>query len=147
MEDGLKLSSKSRYAMRAMLFLAENELGGPQPLSRIVQCGLPGDYLEQLLGQLRRQGLVRSVRGNQGGYLLAKPARDITLGQVIDAVEGPARLCICAGEPDLCEQAGHCGLQRTWTVVTEGIQDLMDCYSLQDMLNNAGTSPVNGGLS
>jgi Rrf2 family protein len=133
--------------MRAMLFLAENELGGPQPLSRIVQCGLPADYLEQLLGQLRRQGLVRSVRGTHGGYLLAKPAKEITLGQVIDAVEGPSRMVICAVEPELCEQAGHCGMQRTWAMVTEGIQDLMDRYSLHDMLQNTGASQDNGGLA
>ncbi len=131
--------------MRAMLYLAENEREGPQPLSRIAELGLPGDYLEQLLGRLRREGLVESVRGNQGGYLLARPARDITLGQVINAVEGPVRLDLCAGEPENCEEAGTCGLQRTWSVVRDGIEDLMSRYSLHDMLMNTGEEPDNNG--
>ncbi len=134
--------------MRAMLYLAQNEREGPQPLSRIAEQGLPGDYLEQLLGRLRREGLVDTVRGNQGGYLLARPASEITLGQVIDAVEGPVRLDLCVGEPETCEQAGTCGLHRTWSVVRDGIADLMDRYSLHDMLMNTGDEPDNdGGLA
>lgn len=142
----MKLSSRSRYAMRAMLFLAQNQQQGPQPLSRIAQCGLPGNYLEQLLGQLRRQGLVCAVRGNQGGYLLAKPAREISLGQVIAAVEGPVQLSLCMQEA-VCQEADSCGLHRTWSVVEEGIINLMDRFSLQDMLSNTGAVPEpDGGL-
>lgn len=141
----MKLSSKSRYAMRAMLYLAEYEREGPQPLSRIAELGLPGHYLEQLLGRLRKEGLVDTVRGMQGGYLLARPARDITLGQVIDAVEGPVRMDLCAFEPDNCEETANCGLHRTWSQVTEGIADLMARYSLHDILMNTGHPPDNNG--
>ena len=68
----MKLTAKSRYAVRAMLFLAQAEHKGPQSLSLISGCGLPKDYLEQLLGTLRRSGLVAASRGAGGGYLSGK---------------------------------------------------------------------------
>lgn len=130
--------------MRAMLFLAQREQEGPQPISRISQCGLPGNYLEQLLGKLRQQGLVRSVRGQAGGFMLAKPACEISLGQVIMAVEGEASLRICL-DSDVCLQAGPCGLNSTWNEVAGKIQDVMSSYSLHDILKRAGNLPAPGG--
>lgn len=141
----MKLSTKSRYAMRAMLFLAAMEQEGPQPLSRMAETGLPADYLEQLLGRLRRSGLVRSVRGKQGGYLLAKPAGDITLLQVIDAVEGMNRMNLCACDETTCESRASCGLQSAWDKVTEGLFDLMASYNLKDMLNPPAFEAGKGG--
>lgn len=141
----MKLSTKSRYAMRAMMFLAAREQEGPQPLSRIVESGLPGDYLEQLLGRLRKQGLVRSVRGKQGGYLLARPAQDITLLQVIDAVEGIHRMNLCDCDALTCSRQAWCGLQDAWDKVTEGLQDMMASYNLRDMLNQPGQGLGKGG--
>jgi len=140
----MKLSTKSRYAMRAMLFLAQRADEGPQPISRISACGLPGNYLEQLLGRLRQEGLVRSVRGQAGGFLLAKPAGDITLGQVISAVEGPQSLRICASL-DACQRAEQCGLNKTWNEVALKIQDVMASYSLHDILMSGLDAPEAGG--
>lgn len=140
----MKLSVKSKYAMRAMLFLAEREQEGPQPISRISECGLPGNYLEQLLGMLRKQGLVRSVRGHSGGFLLAKPAAEITLDQVISAVEGSQSLRICM-DNDACHQAELCMLNNTWNEVAQKIQDVMSSYTLHDILMRAGEKPALGG--
>lgn len=142
----MNLSSKSRYAMRAMQFLAESGQEGPQPLRRIAQCGLPLDYLEQLLGCLRRQGLVRSVRGRQGGYLLAKPANEISLGDVIMAVEGPVRLSICEQGDAYCQGRDSCTLQATWGKVSDGILNLMERYSLQDLVMDSARSGNMGDL-
>lgn len=136
----MKLSSKSRYAMRAMMYLAEHGQKGPQSLSRIKECGLPGDYLEQLLRCLRQEGLVRSVRGNQGGYQLTRPASDITVGEVIAAVEGPAMLQICGDKPGNCEAAAHCSSNMAWAKLIHDIEAFMAQYSLEDMLTYQTTS-------
>lgn len=134
----MKLTSKSRYAIRALMFLADQPEASPQPLSRIKQCGLPGDYLEHLLRRLKQQGLVQSVRGNQGGYLLARPASEISLHDVISAVEGPGMLSMCAKTAPDCGDADHCGLNLTWARVSRGIEALMSSYSLEDLMNNEG---------
>lgn len=133
----MKLTSKSRYAMRAMVFLAEYEELGPQPLNRIAQCGMPGNYLEQLLGTLRRNGLIRSVRGNQGGYLLARPACDITLGEIITAVDGPIKKSLCFADKNDCSHQADCGVNKTWDLVTSGIEQVVNRYSLMDMLEKS----------
>lgn len=133
----VKLSAKSRYAVQAMMFLAQKESDGPQSLGRITQCGLPRDYLEQLLGQLRRGGLVQSVRGTQGGYLLAKPARQITLGQVIAVIDNPGAPESCAYENDSCQKEKLCGIHHAWAEVSRQIEQIMDTYTLLDMLNAA----------
>lgn len=129
----MKLTSKSRYAMRAMVYLAECGESGPQPLCRIAQCGMPGNYLEQLLGTLRKHGLVRSVRGNQGGYLLAKPAGDITLLDIITAVDGPIQKSLCYANTNACPKQGDCGINKAWEKVTSGIEQIIGCVSLRDM--------------
>ncbi len=130
----MKLTAKSRYAVRAMLFLAQEENKGPQSLSRISDCGLPKDYLEQLLGSLRRSGLVAASRGAGGGYYLAKPAREIALGEIIGAVEGPLVLCECVQDAKTCSNSPECGLRGAWVNLTKGINDLMEGMTLQDLL-------------
>lgn len=130
----MKLSAKGRYAVRAMLFLAEKEQAGPQPLGVITGAGLPRDYVEQLLGTLRRRGLILAARGPQGGYFLARPASDISLGEVIEAVEGPLLLCECAMDEHQCRKSGECAIRDSWVGLTNGIDDLMRNYTLRDML-------------
>ena len=143
----MKLSRKSRYALQALLFLAENTMEGPQPLGRIAQEKLPGDFLEQLLGQLRREGLVQSVRGKQGGYLLAKPAKDISLHQIVHAMEGPTTLAHCVNTQGSCEHVDTCRLHRVFHSVTDEIDALMARVSLQDIINNSGLVPDDGGTA
>lgn len=135
----VKLSAKSRYAVQAMMFLAKKESEGPQTLSKITQCGLPKDYLEQLLGQLRRGGLVQSVRGTQGGYFLSRPARQITLAQVISTIEGPLTMDICAYQKENCSENFQCGIQSAWVQINKKIEQIMDSYTLLDMLRAAET--------
>ncbi len=132
----MKLSTKGRYAVRAMVFLAENSGEGPLTLARIASCGLPRDYLEQLLGTLRRAGLVEAVRGSQGGYLLAKKPGDVTLGDVIGAVEGPVQLSACATDGSCCEKSLDCRLRAAWEELTSSINSVMERTTLEDF---AGT--------
>ena len=120
--------------MRAMVCLAECDESDPQPLSRIAQCGMSSYYLEQLLGRLRKHGLVRSVRGNHGGYLLAKPAGDITLLDIITAVDGPIKKSLCYTDKNTCAKKEDCGVNQTWERVTYGIEQIIQRVSLSDMV-------------
>jgi len=132
----LKLSTRGKYGLNAMVYLASKAQDGPQPLRAIAQSNLlPDQYLEQLLGCLRKAGLVNTVRGAQGGYQLAKPAGEITVGHIIDAMEGPLQLSECAIESEpTCPNSDICPTRRVWEYLTDSINSLLYSISLQDML-------------
>lgn len=134
----MKLSTRGKYGLYAMIYLAQKADDGPQPLRAIAQVGLPDQYLEQLLGSLRKAGLVTTVRGAQGGYLLAKSPADITVGHIIDAMEGPLNLSECATEEGehACPHSGDCPARRVWEYLTASINNLLYGISLKDMLES-----------
>ena len=119
-----------------MVYLASKAQEGPQPLRAIAQSNLlPDQYLEQLLGCLRKAGLVNTVRGAQGGYQLARPAGEITVGHIIDAMEGPLQFSECALESEpTCPNSDVCPTRRVWEYLTDSINTLLYSISLQDML-------------
>lgn len=125
-----------------MMYLARKAQDGPQPLRAIAQQNLPDQYLEQLLGSLRKAGLVTTVRGAQGGYQLARPAGEITVGHIIDAMEGPLHLSECAVEEEpACPNSGTCPTRRVWEYLTNSINSLLYSISLQDMLETKEMEP------
>ena len=132
----MKLSTRGKYGLNAMVYLASKAQEGPQPLRAIAQSNLlPDQYLEQLLGCLRKAGLVNTVRGAQGGYQLAKPAGEITVGHIIDAMEGPLQLSECAIDTEpTCPNSDTCPTRRVWEYLTDSINSLLYSISLQDML-------------
>ena len=107
----MKLSTRGRYGIHAMYDLARYHQSEPQSIKAIAERqNIPEAYLEQLIAVLRRSGLVTSVRGAQGGYLLARPPGEITVGQVLRALEGDLALVDCLVEEDACafqEQDSH----------------------------------------
>ena len=103
----MKLSTKGKYGLYAMYYLAQHTGDGPQPLKAVSAIGVSEDYLEQLLGNLRRAGLVTTVRGAQGGYLLGKEPQEITVGDIIDATEGPLNLSECLADESCCHKSGQ----------------------------------------
>lgn len=131
----MKLSTKGKYGLYAMFYLAQHTGNGPQPLKSVAEIGVPGDYLEQLLGNLRRAGLVTTVRGAQGGYQLALEPGCITVGDIIDATEGPLSISDCLGDENRCHRAGQCKTRRVWEYLSNSINDLLQSISLQDMLD------------
>ena len=130
----MKLSTKGKYGLYAMLYLAQHHGEGPQPLKSMAALGVQEDYLEQLLAALRRAGLVQSIRGAQGGYLLARSPEETSVGDVIRATEGPVRMAECAGDVRACSAAGPCPTRRVWVYLSARINDLMDAISLADVL-------------
>lgn len=131
----MKLSTKGKYGLYAMFYLAQQAGEGPQPLKAMASIGVSSeDYLEQLLGSLRRAGLVATVRGAQGGYQLARPPEEITVGDILDATEGPVNLSECLSDEGCCQRSGECKARRVWESLSRSINDLLQSITLRDML-------------
>lgn len=131
----MKLSTRGKYGLYAMFYLATQAGNGPQPLKSIAETGVPEQYLEQLLGSLRRAGLVSTVRGVQGGYQLARSPAEITVGDIIDATEGPVSLSECLNDSEACQKSCGCPTRMVWSRLTEQINGLLQSITLEDMLN------------
>lgn len=130
----MKLSTKGKYGLYAMYYLAQHNGDGPQPLKEVSTIGVSEDYLEQLLGNLRRAGLVTTVRGAQGGYLLGKAPEEITVGDIMDATEGPLNLSECLADGSCCHKSGQCKARRVWEFLSDRINELLQSITLRDML-------------
>jgi Rrf2 family cysteine metabolism transcriptional repressor len=133
----MKLSTRSRYGIHAMFDLAKNIGSGPQAIRSIAERqDVPEQYLEQLIGPLRRADLVRSVRGAGGGYLLARPPEEITIGEIVRALEGPLNITDCMADADACSRSGLCPSRLIWERLGQAINDVLDQTSLGDMLQD-----------
>ena len=135
------MSTRGDYACRALLSLALHGAHTTPTSVRDIadRTGLPQPYLEQILLALKGAGLVRSKRGVGGGYVLARPASEISLGQIVSAVDGP----IVAGdfgqphENGACDHEGQCVLLSVWSEVGEHMREHLDSFSLADMVERA----------
>ncbi len=133
----MKLSTRAKYGIHAMVDLAMQAGNGPQPIKAIAERqSVPEQYLEQLIAVLRKAGLVCSVRGAQGGYYLAKPPGDITMADLMDALEGPIELSDCLTGEDVCSRACACPTKRVWERLSQSIDSVLRDVTLQDMLND-----------
>ncbi len=142
----MKVSTRGDYASRALVSLAlHGETDGPTPVRDIAErTGLPQPYLEQILLALKGAGLVRSKRGVGGGYVLARDPGDITLADVVRAVDGPIALGDF-GEPHrdgACDHQGQCVLLAIWHNVGAEMRQLLEGYSLADIADmTQGSTP------
>jgi Rrf2 family transcriptional regulator, iron-sulfur cluster assembly transcription factor len=128
---GVKVSTRGDYAARALLSLALHGSDRPTSVKEIAErTTLPQPYLEQILLAVKGAGLVRSKRGVGGGYVLARPPEEITLAEILAAVEGP--LTTLMEEHDHCE--GHCVLQEVWVGVSEETRQVLERFSLADLV-------------
>ena len=130
----MKLSTRGKYGLYAMHYLASHQGDGPQSLQSIASTGVPKQYLEQLLGGLRRAGLIGSVRGVQGGYQIARPPEQITILDVIDALEGPLELSECTTDTGHCARSCQCPVRSVWQQLTDSINRELAGVTLGDML-------------
>lgn len=136
----MKLSTRGEYGLRAMFDLALRYGEGPIPLKSIAERQEISDhYLEQLISGLRKAGLVKSVRGAQGGYVLAKEPGEITVGDVIRVLEGPIAPMDCVNEEEKapCSRAETCVTRGIWQKVKESIDGVLDSITLKDMVQEA----------
>ena len=127
----MKVSTRGDYAARALLSLALHGEDRPTSVKEIAErTSLPQPYLEQILLAVKGAGLVQSKRGVGGGYVLARPPEQITLAEIIAAVDGP--LITLMGEHDHCE--GHCILQEVWVYVSEEMRLLLEGFTLAELI-------------
>ena len=134
----MKLSSRSRYGFRAIMELAMYYGKGPLQLKMIAKTGdISGKYLEQLVGMLMRSGLIRSLRGPRGGYLLALPPAQIKLSQIIKTLEGAEPDPECKHHENFTNGCGDCVMTAIWDKLRNTMTDLLDSITLQDLLDLA----------
>jgi Rrf2 family protein len=136
-EYRMQLSTKGRYAVMAMIDVARAGEERPMPLAVIAQRqDISLAYLEQLFMKLRRNGLVRSVRGPGGGYVLARPPRDVRIGEIMAAVDEPIKMTRCAGEgADGCIALRRCATHNLWRALGDHIGEFLDRTTLRDVLD------------
>jgi Rrf2 family cysteine metabolism transcriptional repressor len=130
----VRLTTKTRYGTRAMLYLALQYDKGPTSSKEIAaEQSLSVKYLERLLSQLLGAGLVRSVRGAQGGYVLARPPDQINLREIYDVLEGSDPLVECVTHPELCSRYEACVTQEVWTRMYDACTDVLQSTHLSDL--------------
>ncbi len=142
----MKVSTRGEYGMRAMVSLATQYGNGPIALTAIAQdSSVPAAYLEQLLGQLRRAGLIVSTRGAHGGYALARSPEHVTAGEIYRVLEGPVAPMECVSEvpgDDLCPLIDGCATRIVWLKVRDGIIEALDSTTLADLLAQRKRRPA-----
>lgn len=138
----MRLTTKGRYAVTAMLDLALHHGSGPITLSDIAQRqGISLSYLEQLFARLRKRNLVSSVRGPGGGYTLGREADNIFVAQVISAVDENVDTTRCGGAHN-CQDNQQCLTHDLWQDLSNRIFDYLNQISLQDLMNRRGVQEV-----
>jgi Rrf2 family cysteine metabolism transcriptional repressor len=133
----MKLSTKGRYGTRAMIDIAlYNESGSTLLKDIATRQGISLKYLDHILSSLRKAGLIKNVRGKGGGYSLTRPAAQITLCDIIVAVEGSLAPVECVDDPDYCKKTATCSAHDVWVKVRESIEDVLRNTSLQSLTEN-----------
>ncbi len=135
----MKLSTKGRYGLKAMLDLAVHNSEGQISLKSIAdRQGISENYLEQLFAILRKSGLVKSIRGSQGGYVLAQSSETITVGAILRALEGSLAPvdCVVENDPASCSRAEFCITKSIWTKIRDSVNSVVDSITLEDLVND-----------
>lgn len=134
----MKISTKGRYALRLMIDLAKHDAGGYVPLRDISKRQeISAKYLEQIVVQLARAGFVKSTRGAQGGYQLAKPPSAYTVGDILRITEGSLAPVACLEhEPVECARAGECITLDFWRGLFDVVNQYVDATTLADLVDH-----------
>lgn len=148
----MKLSTRARYALRMMLDVARNGVDGePVSLTTVAErTDISRAYLEQVALGLRAARLLRGVSGRRGGYRLAAPPSEITVGQVLEASIGPICVVDCLEEAALCPRSEYCECRLVYGLINDRIAEVLQAYTLADLLDPSwvralgvdGTLPV-----
>jgi Rrf2 family iron-sulfur cluster assembly transcriptional regulator len=139
----MRLTTKGRFAVTAMIDLALRQDGGPVTLAAISQRQqISLSYLEQLFGKLRRKELVESTRGPGGGYSLGKSAQEITVAEIIASVDEPLDATHCGGREDCLGKSGQCMTHQLWTALNERMLEFLDSVTLQSLVDEQRTQSI-----
>ncbi|MEI7879611.1 MAG: Rrf2 family transcriptional regulator [bacterium] len=142
----MKISTKGRYGLRILLDLVIHQNKGPVNLGDISQRqGISEKYLWQVINLAKASGLIISTRGPKGGYMVAKPADQITILEIITALEGPIILVDCLDKAESCERNASCVTRDVWAQIEGAMKKAMSNITLQDLVEKQETK--NSGQS
>jgi Rrf2 family protein len=131
----LRLSTKGQYGVRAMFEIA---MGYPLEPVTIKEISAKQDvsvaYLEQILNKLRRAGLIKSIKGPGGGYILGREPEDITIGTILKELEGPVAITSCLNPKEGCVRVDRCVTYLLWRSLGENIKAFLDTVTLKDLM-------------
>ena len=133
----MKISTKGRYGLKAVLDIAMHDEASSVSSIASRQC-ISENYLERLIAMLKKAGIVNSLRGAQGGYVLARPADEISVGEVLRALEGDLNPVDCAeidGSGDFCEGADTCITKFVWKRISDSIKQAVDNLMISELAN------------
>ncbi len=138
----MKVSTKGRYGLKAMVYIAKNSKDGCVSLKSIsIEEGISENYLEQLIAQLKKHDLLKSIRGAYGGYVLARDASEISVGEILRALEGSLAPVDCVDD-SIGEKISTCGTncgsccatKQVWEKIDESISNTVDAISLESLI-------------
>lgn len=136
------LSQKARYALHALLVLAQHDGEEPMMIADIAEdARVPRKFLEQILLALKKRGIVRSLRGRQGGYLLGKPPQEISFADVIRETDGPLALSPCVSvtayhKCDDCEDEATCAIRKVLLAARDATAEVLETRTLASALTS-----------
>jgi Rrf2 family transcriptional regulator, iron-sulfur cluster assembly transcription factor len=147
----MKLSTRSRYGARLLLDLAKHGQDGPVGVAEIAKRqDISLKYLEKLAKVLKKGGIIRSVRGARGGYLLTRPPGEITMGQVVRVLEGDLSLVACTNDHSVCPRREVCPTVGMWRDVSQVLLQKLDSITMESLLSSypegSGPGPCPGSL-
>ena len=132
----MQITTRSRYSARALLEMARNPRSAPLAIRTIARRQeIPGKYLESLFKQLRIAGLVRSIRGAGGGYVLARSPQEVTLWAIVTAVEEKLSVAECVHDPSACHRSSVCATRDVWDQLERTVSSMLRSVSLANLIN------------
>lgn len=142
----MKISTRGRYAMRLMLDLALNTDQYVTIKSISERQEISGKYLEQIISVLNKAGYVKSTRGSQGGYKLAKPAADYTVGMILRLIEGSLAPVACMDDnPNQCSRCENCVTLDVWKQIDDAVNNVVDNITLADLVQKQQARSTSSG--
>jgi Rrf2 family transcriptional regulator, iron-sulfur cluster assembly transcription factor len=145
----MKISTQSRYGLRALYDIAYNSTGPSAQVKEIsARQSISPRYIEQIFQKLKKAGIIKSMRGPSGGYYLARGPGQISVGDVVRATEGPVELVHCSGTTTRprtpCERMGGCVVRKMWSGASGALMEYLDSVTLQDLCDEARKNGMDG---
>ena len=131
----MRVNTRVRYGLRAILQIAENYGNGPTSVSVIAESQeISNKYLEQVVGSLRKAGFIESIKGMRGGYNLARDPQDINLWEIITALDSHSTLVECVDDPASCDRNEDCMTRNIWSLLTASLKEFWSGITLTELL-------------
>ncbi len=132
----MKVSTRGRYALRAMMYLAVNKDNEKMAVLQDISDDqdISVKYLESIMRMLVSYGLVSSYKGKGGGLALAKKPSEIYFNEILEAAEGPLTLVDCVNNPDSCDRSGKCRAKKLWEDYSEKVKDIFSDVTLEELV-------------